>query len=48
MPLSVWYQDADQRCAGLLLGAAHLTRKGYARSTGQLKALVDAHFTVRP
>ncbi|KAF6658154.1 PLP-dependent aminotransferase family protein [Enterobacteriaceae bacterium EKM102V] len=47
-PLSVWYQDADQRRAGLLLGAAHLPREGYARSAGQLKALVDAHCAVRP
>lgn len=41
-PLSIWYQQADQRGAGLLLGAAHLPREGYARSAERLKALVDA------
>lgn len=42
-PLSIWYQQADQRGAGLLLGAAHLPREGYARSAERLKALVDAY-----
>lgn len=42
-PLSIWYQRDEQRCAGLLLGAAQLPRDGYARSAARLKALVDAH-----
>jgi len=41
-PLSIWYQRDEQRCAGLLLGAAQLPRDGYARSAARLKALVDA------
>jgi len=41
-PLSIWYQQAGQRGAGLVLGAAHLPREGYARSAERLKALVDA------
>ena len=41
-PLSIWYQQPDQRGAGLILGAAHLPREGYARSAERLKALVDA------
>lgn len=41
-PLSIWYQRDEQRCAGLLLGAAQLPRDGYARSAVCLKALVDA------
>lgn len=47
-PLSIWYQQADQRCAGLLLGAAHLPREGYACSAERLKALVDAYPAVSP
>ncbi|MGC0856962.1 PLP-dependent aminotransferase family protein [Pantoea agglomerans] len=47
-PLSIWYQQADQRGAGLLLGAAHLPREGYARSAERLKALVDAYPAVSP
>lgn len=40
-PLSIWYQQADQSSSGLVLGAAHLPREGYARSAERLKALVD-------
>ena len=47
-PLSIWYQQADQRGAGLLLGASHLPREGYARSAERLKALVDAYPAVSP
>ncbi len=47
-PLSIWYQQADQRGAGLLLGAAHLPREGYARSAERLKALVNAYPAVSP
>lgn len=47
-PLSIWYQQADQRGAGLLLGAAHLPSEGYARSAERLKALVDAYPAVSP